>query len=474
MFSENELKNMQIDEILQRLSELDYNELNLFMKNEAEFAEKNNIFLYDVIRFKDDKRQLKFLKKIDEKTEDFYKFLMALNRTNKEKLIKEEKYKEYIKYLKLENTEVVLNDYLITSIIPDFEIDIENYRNFDNNLVINPLKIENKEKLMELCYICPNLRIINIVENDKIAVSTGLEYYNSEKKIKDILKDIKEDYSGIEKVLVVENAIGRMISYFPTYSKKNNLEFNQKNAIWKIVDSTYGTHSGICNVMKYILEKIGIKSVILEGKEHSYLKVQTEECEIIVDVSWDMMYHKYGIVPRFFGISYDEIRKYDIIDGNDRKIHENESGKNVNIMLKTDEIRQMMKKTNIYTDMGALQIQERTEEIFQNYDFSQVQRLEGQIKIIERLNREFWKSPNENMGLVLFLLEKADIKELKLIKMDICFDKKDEKKEPIMYIYAEFENGIEKRYYADKINCKFSEILKEEFENKFELYEEKV
>ena len=94
---------------------------------------------------------------------------------------------------------------------------IEEYRGLDSLLRINPEKFskEDKEKFLRLCDICPNLLVINYLGNENEGkgdiefYSTPKEYRDTEKWIESILSDIKPEYTKLQKIAIIDHAIGK-------------------------------------------------------------------------------------------------------------------------------------------------------------------------------------------------------------------------------------------------------------------------
>lgn len=96
---------------------------------------------------------------------------------------------------------------------------------------------------------CPEIKIC---DNLGLSYSTVQEYINAEMWIASVFKEMDENWSSIQKIAYIDNAIGKKISYSPDF----DTEFfnpNDSRTLWKIIDSGYGVCNGIAQVEKYML-----------------------------------------------------------------------------------------------------------------------------------------------------------------------------------------------------------------------------
>lgn len=136
----------------------------------------------------------------------------------------------------------------------DLDRNLEDYKGLDNLLYISPEQFtqEQREKFLKLCDICPNLRVISLLESDIGFFSTTNEYKDAEKWINSVISELKPEYSKAQKIAVIDNAIGKKVSYSPNFDTET-FNTNDSRALWKIISSGYGVCNGIAKVEQYIL-----------------------------------------------------------------------------------------------------------------------------------------------------------------------------------------------------------------------------
>lgn len=256
-------------------------------------------------------------------------------------------------------------------IVIDLNSDLDKYRELDKFIRIDPQEFnEDKiKKLMKLCEVCPNLQVCNRLGNDNNTqnnlFSSGQEYIEAEKWITSVMSKLKPEYTSAQKIAIIDNEIGKKISYSPEWGTKNfdsNSIENGANAarsLWKIISSGYGVCNGIANVEQYIFDRVGIESEFIVGSEHSFLKVENVDIELsngqfakingILDPTWNLAAHRFGGQPENFLISYKEARKHDIdSQGNDVKAHLcDEKLQNLNTNLDDNDLKYLFQSVGI-------------------------------------------------------------------------------------------------------------------------------
>ncbi len=251
----------------------------------------------------------------------------------------------------------------------DLNSNLEKYRGLDRFIRINPQEFnEDKiKKLMELCDICPNLQVCNRLGNNPGNVnwiSSGQEYKEAEEWISSVIEKIKPEYTKAQKIAIIDNEIGKKISYCANFGTKN---FNENDArcLWKIISSGYGVCNGIANIEQYIFNRIGIESEFIEGCEHAFLKVKNVDILLsngqstiingILDPTWNLAAHKFGGKPKDFLISYEEARKHDINkEGEDLACHSNdEKLQELNYTLPDSELQNLFCSVGITNRDGV-------------------------------------------------------------------------------------------------------------------------
>ena len=256
-------------------------------------------------------------------------------------------------------------------IVIDLNSDLDKYRELDKFIRIDPQEFnEDKiKKLMKLCEVCPNLQVCNRLGNDNNTqnnlFSSGQEYIEAEKWITSVMSKLKPEYTSAQKIAIIDNEIGKKISYSPEWGTKNfdsNSIENGANAarsLWKIISSGYGVCNGIANVEQYIFDRVGIESEFIVGSEHAFLKVENVDIELsngqfakingILDPTWNLAAHRFGGQPENFLISYKEARKHDIdSQGNDVKAHLcDEKLQNLNTNLDDNDLKYLFQSVGI-------------------------------------------------------------------------------------------------------------------------------
>ena len=243
-------------------------------------------------------------------------------------------------------------------IVIDLNSDLEKYRGLDKFIRINPQEFseEKIKKLMKLCEICPNLQVCNRLGNESKSgaslYSSGEEYKEAEEWISYVISKLKPEYTTAQKIAIIDNEIGKKISYSPNFGTKN---FNESNArcLWKIISSGYGVCNGIANVEQYIFNRTGVESEFIASSNHAFLKVKNVDIELadgqlaiingILDPTWNLAAHRFGGQPENFLISYEEARKHDIDKhGKDFECHVcDKKLQDLNFTLADDDLRQL-------------------------------------------------------------------------------------------------------------------------------------
>lgn len=266
-------------------------------------------------------------------------------------------------------------------IVIDLNSDLERYRGLDRFIKINPQEFseEKIKKLVKLCEICPNLQVCNRLGNDDKSYdsrsSSGQEYIEAEKWITSVMSKLKPEYTSAQKIAIIDNEIGKKISYSPEHSTKNfdlnaiNNGANAARCLWKIISSGYGVCNGIANVEQYIFNRVGIESEFIVGSEHAFLKVENVDIELsngqfakingILDPTWNLAAHRFGGPPKNFIISYEEARKHDIdSQGNDVQAHLcDEKLQNLNITLDDNDLKYLFQSVGITNSDGTFPLE---------------------------------------------------------------------------------------------------------------------
>lgn len=266
-------------------------------------------------------------------------------------------------------------------IVIDLNSDLEKYRGLDRFIKINPQEFseEKIKKLVKLCEICPNLQVCNRLGNNSNDIdnyiSYGREYIEAEKWITSVISKLKPEYTAAQKIAIIDNEIGKKISYSPEFSTKNfdlNVIKNSANAarcLWKIISSGYGVCNGIANIEQYIFNRVGIESEFIESGNHAFLKVENVDIELsngqftkingILDPTWNLAAHTFGGQPENFIISYEEARKHDIdSQGKDCEAHFcDKKLKNLNNTLDDNDLKYLFQSVGITNPDGTFPLE---------------------------------------------------------------------------------------------------------------------
>lgn len=374
-------------------------------------------------------------------------------------------------------------------VIVDFEGDLEKYRDLDGLITINPLLIsdEEKVKLLHLCEICPG---INISDNLVCSNSTVEEYKNGELWIESILKELKPEWSDIQKVAFIDNAIGKKISYSPDFETEV-FDFGGARALWKIITSGYGVCNGIAQVESYILNRIGINVEIISSGIHAFLKLNDIEIptatgefikgDTLLDPTWNIAAHRYGGKPENFCRSYEQMRTNDITsDGKDSKAHDAESEdsdyngdlKDVTLDLDEKSLRQIFTSIGIADKNGNFPIIKLIDssKAADDLNLPEEESIKKQVLLLAEYYPEFATCQNSTICILKdVLLDNENLKFNKCVANRV-YNRSDIYKNPVLYVYVNFPKAGKKFYFADKDTREFIELTQNEFEKKFECY----
>ena len=467
------------DNIVDILSSLDVSTLQSFIQNNKEFLKDNNIEPYLITAKLDTQKQLDFFNSINAinlTDEERNKILVTLSQETKDSIDKNNIDSNIASILNIE--------YEKGQVKVDFDGNYEKYRGLDDLISINPraLSDEEKAKLYDLIKVCPN---ISIKDNLARSSSSTTEFANAEQWIEEIIDKIDDSWSSVEKIAYIDNAIGKKISYAPDYETEVYDAWDVRS-LWKIIDKGYGVCNGISQVEQYMLDKIGIYSEMISTGRHAFLKipnlsVKNANGEIItgdtiLDPTWNLSEQRYGAMPENFLRSYEEIRKHDIRkkDGKDVECHKNdEKLSSCNLDLDEDTLREVYKNIRIADENGEFPIGkliDKSEEI-NNLNLDTSETIKKQLELLKETNPNFASCPDSTIEVLKdVLLDKDKIDYSKCI-IDRVYNKNDDSRKPVQYIYVELPNGKNTFYYADLSATDFSEISKEEFEAKFECYD---
>lgn len=451
------------------------------ISNEKELLEKYSVQPYDILSALDAKSQIQIIQNLNSlglEISDQRKCVAVLSEDAKNGVDKEtlpEEVKEAFGVTKDTNGNIAV----------DFSTDLSKYSGLDELIKINPSNLTSSErqKFKELAHICPNMCV---KDNLVISESTSQEYLNAEAWIEEIEEKINPEWSDVEKIAYIDNAIGKKVSYTPDFGTEKCDE-GAARSLWKIIDQGYGVCNGISQVEQYMLKRIGIESEIIGGKRHAFLKIPNLEVKCangeikkgssILDPTWNLAEQRYGARPNNFLKSYDKIRKNDIrSDGTDAECHKNDE-KLSDAVLNIDDatLRQ------IYTNIGVITREDKkfpitdmmeASEKIDNLKLDSKTSIKMQLELLEKMHPDFATCPNSTDAILKGVLLAGTNLEYNRMIINRVYAKEDKDKSVVQYVYMEQPNSEKVFFYADAKENKFREATVNEFEEKFMCYEE--
>ena len=483
IFEDNKgLENKDIEEII---SSFEPSEVIDFINNNKSFLIDREIKLARIISSMAKEKQLEIVYKIDEidMTEgEKRKCYAILNNETKQEIDVEKVPKKYRELIMMRKSEEFKS---LDKIIPDLSKDMTLYKDLDEYLYINPLNIlnteEDRKNILKLCKICPNAEI---KDNFMLSSSSVEEFIKGEEWIEFILQGIDVEWTDIQKLAYIDTMIGKKISYSPEFETEvtNNEDIR---ALWKIITSGYGVCNGIVQIEQYLLSRIGIESEEVSGKRHAFLKVKNIEIptesgvakgDTLTDPTWNLTSSRYGTYPEHFCLSYEELRKVDITkDGRDCKCHKNkglESEKLINLEEKF--LRDVYKSIGLTDKDGNFQAKEfieKSEKI--NKESNDIKsNIKSKFELLKQWCPEFATCQDSTMDILkLILLSENEHFKYKKCIAERVYNKSDQDKKAVLYVYVESEDSEKMFFYADKEVGEFIQLSQNEFETKFECYE---
>lgn len=379
-------------------------------------------------------------------------------------------------------------------VILDLATDLEQYRGLDRLLSVNPTMFDEKERnrFKQLCDICPELTVNSTLDSkeneDELKIerpSTVSEYIEAEKWVDKVLKLLKPEYTNMQKIAIIDNEIGKRISYSPDFDTE---VFNSSDcrALYTIISSGYGVCNGIARVEQYLFERAGldIECEIIASSTHSFIKLKDVEFELdngetvvgttILDPTWNLTAHRFGGRPDNFCMSYEEARKKDIdIDGIDHQCHKNdEELSDAKFNLDESSLRNLFKSVGLAEKDGDFPIKyliDESDKLHQTYANDPLKNIEEQFALLQKVCPEFASCQNSTMSILQSPLLDNEYLKYKRCVVNRVYDRLDKDKRPITFVYINFGGLGEKFYYADK--GAFIDTPKKKFLEKFECYE---
>lgn len=471
---------------MELIASLSVDALADFIRNNKEFIHKNGIRVYEITSRLTKEGQSDFIAKLEDMEitlKEKRQILATLDKKVKSEIDKSNLPEEYKTAIDMQIGDDFKETASYGKIIVDLNKDLEIYQGLDELIGINPMDIssQDKPKLLKLCEICPEIRMQDSIG---LSSSTAEEYRNAEIWIENVLSGIDNQWSDIQKVAFIDNAIGKKISYTPDFDTEI-CNSGEARALWKIISSGYGVCNGIAQVEQYMLSKIGVKAEMVSSGKHAFLKLKDIELpnkdggknigDTILDPTWNLTAHRYGGYPENFCKSYEEIRKHDIReDGTDVECHRNdEQLASATLELDEQSLREVFKSIGLADREGNFPIKQLIDKskIIDDYKFPEEKSIKMQLELLTRYCPEFATCQNSTSSILQgIILNQENLKFNKCV-VNRVYEREDESKRPVLYVYADFPEAGKKFYLADKDAREFIEIPQNEFELKYECYQ---
>ena len=471
-------------DIISILQTLDIKTLSKFLVQHKEFCSENGLHPYEIIYELDSKQQKEFienLENIDLTLSEKKEILVTLKEDVKQSIDPTNITEDCKSALSIPTTEYG------NSIILDLERNLEDYRGLDNLISINPEEYteEQRIKFIKLCNICPNMKVFSRLDEIVTYDLNAAEYMEAEEWISSILEKIKPEYSAAQKIAVIDNAIGRQISYAPDFGTEA-FDYLDSRALWKIISSGYGVCNGIAKVEQNILSRVGIESKLVSSGTHTFLKLndielplangETVKGNTILDPTWNLTAHRFGGKPNNFCISYEQARQNDMDEGGkDHCCHKNdEELQDATLSLEEQSLRKLFTSVGLADKDGKFLIKdllERSKVLHETYANNPEQNINAQFALLAEVCPEFAMCQDSSMSILSDVCLDNENLEFNKCTVSRVYEKTDEKQKPILYVYIDSNQLGEKFYFADKCQGRFVQLPQEEFVKRFECYE---
>ena len=472
-------------DIIDILQTLDVEALSEFLTEHKEFCNENQILPYEVVKSLDGDQQMEFVAKLEDinlTLNEKREILAVLNTEVKQNLDTTNFPEEYKSAINIQTTEYG------GRVILDLERNLEDYRGLDNLMSINPEEFteEERAKFIKLCDICPNLKVLSNLNETVTFNSNAIEYKEAEEWIKSIIDNLNPEYSKAQKMAVIDNAIGKKISYSPDFDTEV-FDSADCRALWKIISSGYGVCNGIAKVEQYMLNRVGIESEIISSGTHAFLKIKDIELPLangdiakgntILDPTWNLTRHRFGGKPDNFCISYEQARKNDIdIEGKDHNCHKNdEKLQDATLNLDEKSLRQLFTSVGLADRDGQFPIKdllEKSKLLDEFYANQPEQNISKQFLLLKQACPEFATCQNSSMSILSDVLLSNENLRFNKCVVNRVYNRTDKEKRPILFVYIDSNELGQKFYFANKDEGQFVGLSQEEFTKQFECYEE--
>ena len=472
--------------LIKLISSLNTESIAQFIIENREFMQKNNIAPYNITKMLTTEKQLEIIQNIEnmglslaEKRQVF----VTLDQEAKEKIDLENLPLEYRTAIEMKVGDDMGTLPKMGKIEVDFNKDLAIYQGLDELIYLNPMKIpsENRGKVLELCKMCPNIKLNDSME---FGYSTVQEFLEAENWIASVFQKIDANWSDIQKIAYIDNAIGKKISYSPDFDTE---VFNiaDSRALWKIIASGYGVCNGIAQVEKYMLGRIGVEAEEVAGMNHAFLKLKNVQLpnpdgtinvgDTILDPTWNLMMQRYGARPGNFCKSYAEIRKNDIdSQGRDTGCHRNDD-ELASATLNLDDacLRSIYTSIGLADENGKFPMQALLNKCksIDDLRLPVAEELKRELNAIKEYCPDFAKCQNSTTGILQCAVLRQENLNFNKCVVSRVYAREDLEKKPVLYVYADLPEMGKQFYFADEQKGEFIQTTQQEFEAKFECYQ---
>lgn len=429
------------------LSSLDTDALSNFLSMNYDFCNNCHISPHEIIKELSTEKQIDFAQSLADcniPLNEKRKILATLSENVKQSIDTTNFPNEYLSALNVKAAK-------FGNIIFDIEQNPEDYRGLDSLICQNPENFNEEErtKFMKICEVCPNSKVISTFDNKVAYFSIASEYIEGEKWISSVINSLKPEHSNAQKIALIDNAIGKKISYSPDFDTEVS-DRNDCRALWRIISSGYGVCNGIANLEKYIFRRIGIDSELINSPGHSFLKINNIELPLangefakgntILDPTWNLTPHRFGAMPDCFCMSYERARKYDIdLDGKDHECHKNDDKlQDATLDLDKQSLRALFKSVNLADKDGFFPIKnlaDQSKRLDELYAEQPEQNIKKQFLLLSEKCPEFASCQNSSMSILSNILLNNENLNFNKCVVNRVFKKDDIEKRPVLYVY---------------------------------------
>lgn len=462
------------------------NEMIRFFKEQRQFLRDNEIKIYQITKNMKKEDQIEIVAQLENmnlSSKEKKLILATLSEETKKEINQQNLGQEYLNALSVTVFNDISDIYNYGNVIIDFDSNLERYRDLDDLISINPKEFgeDERKKFLMLCEICPSL---NIIDDLNCGVSTTQEYKTGENWIDSILSKIDDQWTEVQKLAYIHYAIGKKMSYSPDFDTEVSNEKDAR-ALWKIISSGYGVCNGIAQIEQYMLKKVGIISKVVSSGTHAFLKIEDIELptkdgktvrgSTIVDPTWDLAASRYDGRPNNFCRSYEEIRKSDInSEGEDSECHKNdEELLDATLNLDDESLRKIFTSIGIAYKDGNFKIKELIDKSqkIDSLNLAPEKSIEMQLQLLSRYYPQFATCQNSTLTILQGISLGQDNLRLEKCVASRVYERRDDKKQPIIYVYAVLPTMVKKFYFANKQLGEFEGLSPEQFVSRFECYD---